>query len=160
MKALTILNLLLAIGATAGCKAPPSTVLPPKGDAAAKDDVSARFGGYKETIEAAKAAGYDYIEIVTNSVLRQEDALHRLFEMTSKAHLDAASAEGHSQVLGCVLHDAGDRFFGERLSLETASVQKAVREYVADDLGYGHTSISVDEIRHMYPKTFPPGCKF
>ena len=58
-------------------------------------------------------------------------------------------------LLGYVLRDTGDRFFAACLAQETASVQKAVRDELLNDLGYGDTPITADEIRDLYPRTFP-----
>lgn len=126
----------------------------------AKNDVDNKFGGYVETIGVAKAAGYDYLKVVCDCLLRKEAAIHDLFVMTERAGFDAASSEGHSGVLGYVLRDTGDRFFGELLAHESESVQKAVRDDVLYDLGYGNWSITESEIRDLYPKTFPSSFKF
>lgn len=119
-------------------------------------DVETRFGGYSETISRAEAAGYEYKTIVTNCLMRRQSAMHKLFEMSKKAGFDAASAEGHSAVLGFVLRDVGDRFFGECLNMESIAVQQAVRENLLFDLGWdGDYGAKGEEAHSNYPKTFP-----
>ncbi|HOI55350.1 MAG TPA: hypothetical protein PLP01_08895 [Phycisphaerae bacterium] len=124
-------------------------------EAAAAQDVASRFAGYDDTLTVAKTAGYDYLDVVRRCLLRDEAAMGDLLQMTEKAPFDAASSEGHAYVLGYVLRDTGDRFFAACLAQETASVQKAVRDELLNDLGYGDTPITADEIRDLYPRTFP-----
>jgi hypothetical protein len=122
--------------------------------AAANKDVCDSFGEYMETIEAARAAGHDYLRVVSDCVLRKEAAMHELFAMTAE-HFDGAASEGHEAVLGYILRDTGDRFFGELLARESDAIREIVRRWVLDDLGYDSTPMSRQEVHRLYPKTFP-----
>jgi hypothetical protein len=151
----TVCGTALLVGLLAGCS--PS-------NSSAKDmtrvGVAERYGGYIETITVAKLAGYDYLEIVSECLLHKEPAMRELLEMTEKAGFDAASSEGHSAVLGFVLRDVGDRFFGECLAAEPSSVQQAVRKELLFDMGYdGDYEDKGDLVHHLYPKTFPDARK-
>lgn len=82
--------------------------------------------------------------------------MHSLFEMTVNAGFDAASHQGHSWALGCILRDVGDRFFGECLAAEPAAVQLKVREDLLYDMGYdGDYAEKGEWVNGQYPKTFP-----
>lgn len=156
-----IIYLMLCLTVTAGCDSGHHKETAPQESAnAVKGDVVYQFGDYIETISVAEAAGFDYLETLSHCLMRRPEAMHDLLAMTETAGFDAAASEGHSAVLGYVLRDVGDRFFGECLARESAAVQGAVRKYVLDDIGYGNTSIPEGEIRHLYPKTFPDSCKF
>jgi len=130
---------------------------PPR--AVVRAEVEREFGGYVEAIAVARLAGYDYLEIVADCLLRDKQAMDKLFVMTVKAGFDAASSEGNSEVLGFVLRDVGDRFFGQCLGAEPAAVQTAVREQLLYDMGCdGDYQAKGESIHLMYPWTFPdPG---
>jgi hypothetical protein len=101
-------------------------------------------------------AGYDYLEIVADCLLRDKRAMNKLFEMTVKAGFDAASGEGNANVLGFVLRDVGDRFFGQCLCAEPAAVQTAVRKQILYDMGCdGDYEAKGQDIHLAYPHTFP-----
>lgn len=131
-----------------------------KVDAATEQEVIANFVGYADTIAVARSAGYDYLAVVRRCLLRDKPAMHDLFRMSKDASFDGASSEGHAGVLGHVLRDAGDRFFGTCLEQMAPAVQQEVREHLLFDLGYGENALTADEIRRLYPKTFPSSFPF
>ena len=148
---------LAAAGLACGCSAGQSLSdksLPPR--AAVQAEVERDFGGYVETIAVARLAGYDYLEIVADCLLRDRHAMNRLFEMTAKADFDAASSEGNANVLGFVLRDVGDRFFGQCLDAAPPAVRTAVREQLLYDMGCdGDYEAKGEDIHLAYPHTFP-----
>lgn len=167
MKRLLSIITLLAATALAGCggaaDSPRTAAADAKPDpeqVEARADVQERFGDCLETIAIARIAGYDYMEIVSDCLLRKNGAVHKLFQMTARVSFDGDAAEGHAAVLCYLLRDVGDRFFGGHLATERTVVQQAVRNAVLLGLGYGNTEITADEIRQLYPKTFPETWQF
>jgi hypothetical protein len=158
MKAISIVHALLLTAVAIGCSDGSRKAGVSQGkatdQAAARRDVIDRFGKYGDTICVAKRAGHDYLRTVSDCLLRDEQAMHELFVMTAKAGFDAASGEGHSDVLVYVLRDTGDRFFGRLLALESDSVQAAVRHELRHELGYDDTRSAADSVRYLYAKTF------
>lgn len=125
-----------------------------KPDQGIVDEVKARFGGYTETIQVAKAAGHDYLDLVARCFARDESAMHELFDLTAKANFDAAAAEGNSSVLGDVLRDVGDRFYGACLQRESVETRKAIWDELQFDFGVGNSATSEQELADEYPRTF------
>lgn len=124
--------------------------------AAVRAEVEGYYGNYVETIAVARLAGYDYLSIVTDCLRRDPKAMHKLFELTASAPFDAHSAEGHSEVLGFIVRDVGDRFFGRCLLAEPPAVQRSVRESLLYDLGCdGDYEAMGRQIHRLYPHTYP-----
>lgn len=124
--------------------------------AAVRAEIDGYYGNYVETIAVARLAGHDYLAIVTDCLLGDPKAMHKLFELTASAPFDAASAEGNSEVLGFIVRDVGDRFFGQCLSAEPPAVQRSVRESLLYDLGCdGDYEAMGQQIHRLYPHTYP-----
>ncbi|MEX2213885.1 MAG: hypothetical protein WD768_07145 [Phycisphaeraceae bacterium] len=131
-----------------GCAA----LRPDTSDVIAKASAS-EFGsscyGCDDTIAVARAAGYDYRKIVDGCLRRDGSDLHVIFELTTRAPFDAASAQGHAAVLGSILRRQGDTFFGGVLSREPEATQVAVRDYLQYDF-----AVDEREVAGWYPITF------
>lgn len=125
-----------------------------KPDQAIVDEVKARYGGDIETIAVAKIAGCDYLDLVARCFARDKAAMHELFELTMKAGFDGAASEGNSAVLGDVLRDQGDRFFGACLQMEPVETRKAIWNELMFDFGAGNAVATEEDIASDYPKTF------
>jgi hypothetical protein len=150
---------LATAGIAAGCSDGNGVIQPVGSQPARKAmraEVDGYYGNYVDTLAVARLAGYDYLAIVTDCLLRDEKAMQKLFEMTATVPFDAASAEGNSEVLGFILRDVGDRFFGKCLSTEESAVQRAVREALLYDLGCdGDYEAKGQHIHRLYPHTYP-----
>lgn len=146
-------------GVSAGCSDGNGGGQPARAQSARKAvraEIEGYYGNYVDTIAVAKLAGYDYLAIVTDCLLRDDKAMHKLFEMTAAVPFDAIASEGNSEVLGFVLRDVGDRFFGQCLSAEEPAVQRTVREALLYDLGYdGDYEAKGQHINRLYPHTYP-----
>lgn len=124
--------------------------------AVVRAEVDGYFGNYVETVAVARLAGHDYLSIVTDCLRRDPKAMHKLFELTASVPFDAHSAEGHSEVLGFIVRDVGDRFFGQCLSAEPPAVRQSVRESLLYDLGCdGDYETFGRQIHRLYPHTYP-----
>ena len=112
--------------------------------------------GYRDTIAVAATVGVDYPRLVDRCVRREREAMHTLFWLTEAAGFDAASAEGHSDVLSVLLRRLGDEFFAECLAREEAPVRQRVREQLLYEQGYGEDEhVTLEYIKYLYPATFP-----
>ena len=113
------------------------------------------FGGGMpvDTIEVARAAGYDYAKIVDGCLQRDRQAMHTFFSLDGAAHFDAASAQGHATVSGILLRRLGDPFFGECLAAEPPAVREAMQQHILYDLGWGNTDETLAQLRQRYPRT-------
>lgn len=124
-------------------------------DAAEREFGDAAYG-CEDTIAVAKKAGVDYVPTVDRCLNRDEQAMHALFWLTRHAGFDAASSQGHAAVLGSLLRQLGDRFFGACLAREPPDVQDAVRDDIAYDFGLDPPEIdSVPTLMKDFPRTFP-----
>ncbi len=149
-----------------GCSAP-ARERGGNGGSAAADPVAARaaqaeigrevrdkFGQYDETLAAAKAAGFDYLDLVTRALNRDNAALHELFKLSHAVEFEGEAVDDHAEVLGTVLRDVGERWFAGTLANEPDETQNEVRQYVAWDFGY-QTQADFEYVRSLYPKVFP-----
>ncbi len=148
------------MAALSACSAPPSRGRPEPIDAqtraALAAEVRTHFGGYQETVAAARAAGYDYLGVIEGALARDRAALESLFKLTHAVAFEGDSVDDHAEVLGVVLRDVGERWFVDALSAEPAETRNEVRQYVAWDFGY-QSQTGFDYIRGLYPKLFPDG---
>ena len=112
--------------------------------------------GFRDTIAVAANVGVEYPRLVDRCVRRERKAMHTLFWLTEAAGFDAASSEGHSEVLGMLLRRLGDDFFAECLAREEAPIRQRVREELLYDQGYGDDEhVTLGYIKYLYPATFP-----
>jgi len=85
---------------------------------------------YKDTIAVARDNDCDYLQLLELCWEKDEAAIHRLFLLTVNAGFDAASAEGHADVLLSLLNSVGDEFFSVSLFKEEKNIQEEVKEYI------------------------------
>ncbi len=115
-----------------------------------------RFGGYADTLAVADQAGSDYLDVVGRCLARDPEAMGELLRLTEEAGFDASSAQGHSDVLGFVLRDVGERMFAACLACQSRPVQAAVREFLLFEFGLGEDpTLTMAELRSLYPRIFP-----
>lgn len=125
-----------------------------------KNEQSAQEICDDSAIEVAKKAGYDYVDVVKGCLVKNNESMHTLFWLTEHAGFDAASSEGNSGVLGALLNQLGDDFFGSCLTKESKEIQGTVRSMLLYDFGYTdydsvETNAELKKLHEKYPKTFP-----
>jgi len=120
------------------------------------EQVQGHYGGYDDTLFVARAAGVNYLDVVSRCLWRDPEAMHTLFWLSKHAGFDAASAEGHAGVLHDVLRDVGERFYARCLDAEPENVRNAVRSDLLYDMGWGECK-KFSVIQQLWPKVFPQG---
>jgi hypothetical protein len=110
----------------------------------------------EDTLAAAKARGVDYVRVVGGCLARDRRAMSLLFWLSAHGGFDAASAEGHSTVVGLVLRRVGDGFFAECLADESPAVRQEVFDDVRYDAGFdaGTEDRVMRGLRRDFPRTF------
>ena len=152
--------MLLTVVSIGGCRRSaesPSVPQAQSDEAWSRAAVAERYGDHVDGIEAAKKAGYDYLQVISKCLLRDESAMHGLFAMSQSAHFDGAASESRSDAVGFVLRNVGDHFFGKCLKKESEDVQSAVREDILFDMA-DEDPQSDDLVAIWFPCTFE-GCR-
>jgi hypothetical protein len=107
-----------------------------------------------DTVAVAKAAGYDYENLVSRALSRDKQALRTLFWLSAHAGFDGASAEGDAGVLGALLKHLGDQHFSECLKEEPQDIREAVRGDIDYEMGYAYEPLEIREFRTEFPLTY------
>ena len=127
--ALTVAVLSIACAVLAGCESP-----------AARQEGSIFCEAYPEmlatnpvycrdTIQAAKARGIDYRQLINSCLASDKAAMHQLFWLASDDGIEGEAArEGHVCFVGLILTRTGDAFFAECLAGESGATQETVRQ--------------------------------
>ncbi|MCX5685557.1 MAG: hypothetical protein NT049_18015, partial [Planctomycetota bacterium] len=112
----------------------------------------------RDTIQAAKARGIDYRQLINSCLASEKPAMHQLFWLASDGGIeDEAAREGHVCFIGLILTRTGDAFFAECLGRESGATQETIRQSLLLSAGYteGKAEQVVDWLRKNYPKVFP-----
>lgn len=135
----------------------PKHAVEDRAKAALAEAARTEFGsaGYlcEDTLAVAKACGVDYVRVVGGCLARDRQAMSLLFWLSAHGGFDAASAEGHSTVVGLVLRRVGDGFFAECLAGEPLAVRQAVLGDVRYDAGYD--TGTEKQVMHALMRDFP-----
>lgn len=94
--------------------------------------------------------GVDLVALLDRCDTRDDSAMDQLFSV-SQTSLDGAAAEHYASVVGGLLRDQGDHYFGERLSRQCPQVRETIRDYLLFDFG-----VEPNLMAYWYPVTFKP----
>ena len=151
---ITLVMLIIASAQAAGCqRATPEHVVLQR----QFEEIRCHFSTFETDFEAQVLAHdptADPAEVIVQSMLGNEQALHHLFQISQYKTLDGAGAEGYRAWIEHVFRVVGDARFGEQLAAEPEQVQIDVRDSLLFEFGVPEHQ-PLEEIQQRFPTTFP-----
>ena len=153
ISAMLMWALLTGMLATAGCQSRPQMTA----DEFLRQASDSAFGcadyRCRDTLDAAKAKSVDYKAQLALAIGGNREAVVCLLNLCGQ--LQGPAAEGHTAVVGDLLHWHGDAFFAACVSaLPTVSQRLAVGNDLSYDLGSENPPAGDVEFARWFPRTY------